>query len=195
MIKEKEIKEMFLFGEVNYLTCEEVLMKYRNIAKNKAYTYSMTGIYEYEDLFQCCLIGIWKAYKYYKMPYNFYGIAIKFMKYEMLNHINKMKKYKDNVVSLEESVFTNKNGDEIPLIDTLGEEDKIIASYAETDIARRLLDALSERQRDEIISLNMDEYKRKEMADKYHVSYQKFNERAKVTINRFRMLFIKEEAA
>lgn len=194
MKTESLVKELNLSGAVQAVTYEQVQIKYKSLAKKYAYFYSVPGVIEFDDLLQCCYIAMWKCFNKYILPYNFPTVAKTWIKWEVSNYKKMIYKQKRLVISLESAVCTsNKDGSEVLLIDTLGEEDDNIERLPDTEISRKLLESLNPRQRDQITSLFLDDEKRCEIAKKYNMNNAQFKKESIKTINRFRKLFVYEE--
>ena len=182
------MKEVMLFNEIQLLDYEMILIKFKKIINKEIRKWS--SIYEYEDLYQLALLGLYKAYTVYTLPYEFYGVAYKYIKWEIGSFHKKMSKHK--AISLESAIFTDKNGEEISIEDKLGEEDKDIEEYADRELKRKILNKLSERQLDEISWILFKHKKQSELADKYGTNQCLFSRRAEQTLNRVRLLYLKE---
>ena len=100
------MKEVKLFNEIQLLDYEMILIKFKKIINKEIRKWS--SIYEYEDLYQLALLGLYKAYTVYTLPYEFYGVAYKYIKWEIGSFHKKMSKHK--AISLESAIFTDKNG-------------------------------------------------------------------------------------
>lgn len=189
---ETKLIKLFANAEPKELTFEEVLFEMRGVIRNSIHSFlGVNRRYCFDDCYQEVCISLIKAYEIYKLPYSFAGLTKKFAYYSLINYMRKEVMYYKNMFSIDEPVAYGKNGEELTIADTLGEEDRNLLSYAEVDNVKLLLDALSERQRDELISFAVNEETKKSLAEKYNTSIATFNKRSQQTMNRFRMLFMK----
>ena len=182
------MKEVKLFNKIELLDYEMILIKLRKMINKEIYKWRST--YEYDDLYQLALLAVWKAYTIYELPYEFYTVAYKYIKWEIGNYHKRMSRHK--CISLEHTIFTDKNGDEISIEDMLGEEDKNIEEYADRELRRKIFNKLSQRQLDEILWILFKNKKQSELAAKYGTHQAIFSRRAEQTLNRVRLLYLKE---
>ncbi len=110
--------------------------------------------YEKKELVSIGLVGLLKAVDNYdvtKPNTNFYSYATICIKNEILMFIRREKK-RNNDISIENVMYTNDEGDEIKIADTLKDDDgNLLDSYINLEtnnLIREIVSKLNERERE-----------------------------------------------
>lgn len=181
------------------MSFDDIYIKYTPLIKKKIYKWMYT--YEYDELFQIASIALWKAYKDYdadKAPTAFGYVAGIYIDNELTNYHHKSKPKYDqktsqvkSVVSINGSIFTGKNGDELNLEDILGEDETFTQIIADKMVIEKVLKKFTSQQIKDIENY-INGYGISEIARNNNVSKQVVSWRMKNNFIKFKSLYIKE---
>jgi RNA polymerase sigma factor (sigma-70 family) len=188
-LKQEETRKIKIKNGIINITFNNLHDRYKAYTTNKAYAYSIKLGIEYDDIYQIILIALWKSWKSEKVEYSIHTLFLNLIKWDMLNYTNKTKKHRH--VSIYSTVFTDKNGNEIELIDTLLENDKKLEMTEERQILLKIINKLSDREKkvllentlnnknisdiDIDLDYNKKIYFKNKILDKIRVMYLKYN--------------------
>ncbi|RAK21118.1 RNA polymerase sigma factor (sigma-70 family) [Anoxybacillus vitaminiphilus] len=196
-----DLKDIILRkGSIQTMSFEQVFQRYQNLLKKKAYSWSTTYRYEFDELFQVASIALWQAYRKYdssKYPIPFGALAVKYIDYSLLAYHNKHKPKFDRETSQIKSIMSlhqlviDKDGEGTELMELIGQEE----TFTEETVDRIVIDSLfkkfSNQQRQDILDY-INGHKFKEMAESKGVSSQVVSSRIRSSFLKFRTMYIKE---
>lgn len=162
----KEAEEKILFHNIR-LVIREVLTKFNN----------NNVCYDEDDLISIGCFGLLKAVKRYDTSkgFEFSTYAIRCIDNEILMFLRKLKRH-ENILSINEIVCHNKDGDEQKIEDLIYDESDLVENFEKTEIyeiIRQIVNELPEKEKT-IIMLKFGFYNnqtctQKEISDKLHI--------------------------
>ena len=175
------------------MSFDEVIQQYKNYLYKEANKFSYTVHYDTEEIYQVALIGLWKAYKSYKEDGSvlFLTYAAICIRNEILLYLRKIKK-QPQLLSLEATLYTNSEGNEMMLEDLIGEDDSFTDKLAENEILSKIVKDLNERQIEELECLLYKEVKQKELAEKYNTTQTYISRRTRRTLEGLKKQYLWE---
>ncbi|WIF95040.1 sigma-70 family RNA polymerase sigma factor [Caminicella sporogenes] len=159
------------------MTFEEVLKKYEPLIGKLITPFIKQYQYEYDELFQIGLIGLWNAYKSYKPEKNIgFGYYAKVVvKNEMLKFV-KRSQIKLVVLSYNSLAYSshrdNKDVEFLDLFDSNFDLDEKIINILELKRIKNKIKNMSERKQ-KIIELYLKGYTQRQIANKIGIAQSK----------------------
>lgn len=175
------------------MSFDEAIIQYEKYLYKEAHKFSYAVNYDTEEIYQVALIGLWKAFKSYKEDGSvlFLTYAARCIRNEILLYLRKINK-QPQILSLEASLYTNSDGNEMMLEGLIGEDDSFTDKLAENEILCKIVKDLNERQIEELEVILYKEVKQKELAEKYNTTQTYISRRTKRTLASLKKQYIWE---
>lgn len=167
------------YGEIEYLTFEEVHEMYQKLLYSETRRYRYHHLYD--DIFQMARIGLWRAYRVFDAENHameFVAHATQYIKYSIFNFLNKfnpIKLPKDSIVQYVDSLedLTDaREGDDYKIGDFIVDEDVNIEEDSTLNLIIGKMYEQSNKRRREIMRMIMEGYGISEISRELGISRQ-----------------------
>jgi RNA polymerase sigma factor (sigma-70 family) len=189
----EERKPILIRGEVRHMTFDDLLAIYKGIIISRVK--SWTKYYDYDDLYQICLIELYKLYKKHDhtLGYNFGTVNGQKFTWALLEeHEKNQRKYAKYITVSIDAELYDKEGNGSKLQDILGADDEDIKNYDLRLLFEKMLSNLSEDDKRQIVDIFVEDKTEAKIAKERNLSGARIHHKKDAVLNKLRKMYQKE---